>query len=386
MSRAAWVAVRRSTAGQLGWVLFTGLLLAGYVGTWMTALSRARAIDVTSILVAERPDHGSAAGAGRDPAPGAGVARTGADIGGQRVGGLAHAAPCDGGMSDPDANPLHAGAAQRTPIGPLLFARYAYPPNELGYCGPSDPGALLESASDGLDLAELAHLATGFAGAWPYLELIAGCNGIADPLDARVVEAYWVGNPLLGKRAGTPHLLSSLSDRFEDRAGRRFGPVASAVPLGGVCQHSFHVFAVYPWLGLLRAGMEGAPLTVLDRCRIRWGCVEAVTGDLVTVRNRVLRFDGSRLVLGPEEVEMARRSLQGVGLAPRCGGGRHGVAALGLGVRPAHARSGWRTWCGARRPIWPPSTPFPRRARLPFAVRDPLGYRSGFIAADPTSK
>ena len=38
--------------GQLGWVLFTGLLLAGYVGTWMTALSRARAIDVTSILVA----------------------------------------------------------------------------------------------------------------------------------------------------------------------------------------------------------------------------------------------------------------------------------------------------------------------------------------------
>lgn len=38
--------------GQVGWVLFTGLLLAGYVGTWMTALSRARAIDVTSILVA----------------------------------------------------------------------------------------------------------------------------------------------------------------------------------------------------------------------------------------------------------------------------------------------------------------------------------------------
>ena len=91
-------------------------------------------------------------------------------------------------------------AGQRSaPPGPLLFARYAYPPNELGYCGPTDPGALLESASDGFDLAELAHLATGFAGAWPYLELIAGCNGIADPLDARVVEAYWVGNPLLEK-------------------------------------------------------------------------------------------------------------------------------------------------------------------------------------------
>jgi len=39
-------------AGQVGWVLLTGLLLAGYVGTWTTALSRARAVDVTSVLVA----------------------------------------------------------------------------------------------------------------------------------------------------------------------------------------------------------------------------------------------------------------------------------------------------------------------------------------------
>jgi drug/metabolite transporter (DMT)-like permease len=40
------------TAGQLGWVVLTGALLAGYVGTWMTALCRARAVDVTSVLVA----------------------------------------------------------------------------------------------------------------------------------------------------------------------------------------------------------------------------------------------------------------------------------------------------------------------------------------------
>lgn len=36
---------------QIGWAVVTGLLLAGYVGTWMTALSRARAVDVTSVLV-----------------------------------------------------------------------------------------------------------------------------------------------------------------------------------------------------------------------------------------------------------------------------------------------------------------------------------------------
>jgi len=199
--------------------------------------------------------------------------------------------------------------------GPLLFARYAYPPNELGYCGPADPGALLGTAAEGADLAELSHLATEFTGAWPYLELIAGCNGLGDPLDSRVVEAYWVGNGLLDRVPATA-LTSSLGDRFERRAGSRFADMAGAVPLGGVSQHSFHVFAVYPWLGLLRAGMEGAPLTVLDRCRIRWGRVEAVSGDLVTVRNRTLAFEGSRLVLGPECNELVHLSLDGVGLAP----------------------------------------------------------------------
>ncbi|HET6794130.1 MAG TPA: DMT family transporter [Acidimicrobiales bacterium] len=36
---------------QLGWALLTGCLLAGYVGTWMAALARGRAVDVTSVLV-----------------------------------------------------------------------------------------------------------------------------------------------------------------------------------------------------------------------------------------------------------------------------------------------------------------------------------------------
>jgi drug/metabolite transporter (DMT)-like permease len=38
-------------AEQLGWVLLTGLLLAGYVGTWFAALARAQAVDVTAVLV-----------------------------------------------------------------------------------------------------------------------------------------------------------------------------------------------------------------------------------------------------------------------------------------------------------------------------------------------
>lgn len=207
------------------------------------------------------------------------------------------------------------GRTQPGTSGPLLFARYAYPPNSLGYCGPADPAALLGAAAEAGDPAAVTHLASRFEGAWPYLELIAGCNRIPDPLDERVVRAYWVGNALLGAVPASV-LAASMDERFRSRAGPRLEPMATAAALGGVPHHSFHVFAVYPWLGLLRAGMEGPPLTVLDRCRIRWGRVEDVRGDFVTVRNRVLTFDGSRLVLGDEVVEQARRSLGGVGFVP----------------------------------------------------------------------
>jgi drug/metabolite transporter (DMT)-like permease len=39
------------SAMQLQWLVITGILLAGYVGTWFAALARAQAIDVTAILV-----------------------------------------------------------------------------------------------------------------------------------------------------------------------------------------------------------------------------------------------------------------------------------------------------------------------------------------------
>jgi hypothetical protein len=207
-----------------------------------------------------------------------------------------------------------AGRADLHVTGPVLFARYAYPPNALGYCGPPDPLALLHAADDG-DEVELRHLAGQFEGAWPYLQLIAAANGLPDPLDRRVVRAYWLGNEL-ACAVGAAELARSLDERFGARASRHLPSLLSAAGAGGVPQHSFHVFAVYPWLGLLRAGMDGAPLHVLDRCRIRWGRVEAVYGDVVLVRSNALSFRGARLGLGPERLEEARRGLDGAGFTP----------------------------------------------------------------------
>ncbi|HEY7598349.1 MAG TPA: DUF6390 family protein [Candidatus Limnocylindrales bacterium] len=201
----------------------------------------------------------------------------------------------------------------RTP-GPILFARYAYAPNSLGYCGPADHQALLEYAASGTSDGGLRQLARGFEGAYPYLELIARASRLADPLDARVVEAYWLGNDLLDE-VDMRTFGAALGQRFRRRAGSRWGFLAEAVPAGAVPNHAFHVFGVYPWIGLLNGDRRDTPLAALDRCRIRWGQVISVNGDTVAVRSRPLLFDGRRLTLGPPRAEVATRSLDGVGLA-----------------------------------------------------------------------
>jgi hypothetical protein len=112
--------------------------------------------------------------------------------------------------------------------GPLMFVRYAYPPNALGYCGPSDFAAFREYAVAGVVDRGLIQLAQTFAGAWPYLELIAHGCGIGDPLDRRVVEAYWVGNDLLDKIPVTD-IGESMQERFRARIGGKFPFLAEGV-------------------------------------------------------------------------------------------------------------------------------------------------------------
>ncbi|MFN0280563.1 MAG: DUF6390 family protein [Kineosporiaceae bacterium] len=197
--------------------------------------------------------------------------------------------------------------------GAGMFVRYAFPPNSHGYCGPGDSNGFFEYGIAGQVDPGLRQMAQAFAGAWPYLELIAGASGIADPLDRRVVEAYWVGNALLD-RLPTFDVGGSMEDRFRQRAGPRFGHVADGVNAGGVPHHSFHVFCVYPWVGLLGDDRRAdQALTVLDRCRIRWGRTVSVDGDQVRVESRALAWDGRRLTLAEPAVEVAVRGIGGSG-------------------------------------------------------------------------
>jgi Family of unknown function (DUF6390) len=207
--------------------------------------------------------------------------------------------------------------------GPVLFARFAYPPNALGYCGPDDSASLLghagawrADARRAGPAAELGALARRFEGAWPYLSLIAAANRCPDPLDDGVVEAYWIGSPLL-ERVPAALFANHLEQRFRTRiGGRDFPDLAELAVRGGRAHHNFHVFAVYPWIGMLRAGPVAQPLHVLDACRVRWGRLLSTSAGKASVLSRPLRWTGSALRLGAPRVEVATLAGAGGGLAP----------------------------------------------------------------------
>ena len=198
--------------------------------------------------------------------------------------------------------------------GAELFCRYAQPPNVLGYCGPDDNDGLTSAAS-GLTVPfdEMERIAKAFDGAWPYLELIGGLTG-RHPLSTDVVAAYWLGNDLLD-RVPLFNWGNSVSDRFRYQAEGRWGAVEAALNGGGTPNHAFHVFCVYPWVGLLREGFVGPSLQVLDRCRITSGTVVS-SDDLAVVRRRPLVWEEEQLRLG-EPVEEPYRVP--AGLNPRAG-------------------------------------------------------------------
>jgi hypothetical protein len=183
-----------------------------------------------------------------------------------------------------------------------LFDQYAYPPNELGYCGPTDGGGAFGLA---------AH-AKEFDGAWPYLAAIAEALGAPDPLDEEVVSSYWVGGPALAK-VDPAALLTRLRTSF---TGQVTGLLDAVDPgLDVLAHHRFHVFVVYPWVRFLDRDAATA-LGVMQDCRIRWGTVESIDGEHAMIASPPLALADGKLTLGdprPERVQWKKGELS---LAP----------------------------------------------------------------------
>jgi hypothetical protein len=191
-------------------------------------------------------------------------------------------------------------ATVAAPSGPLRFVRFASPPNRLGHCGPvaSDGvGEYLHAPIDG----GFAELARQFEGAYPYLQLLAGAAHRDDPLDADVVEAYWIGNDLLD-RVSMLDFGNSIDERFRRRAGSAWSRIDASVR-SGVAHHSYHVLHVTPWTGLMRRGVVDEPLRIVDQCCISWAQVVDAGRGVPLVRRRPLEWSGSGLRFGDPVVE-----------------------------------------------------------------------------------
>ena len=192
--------------------------------------------------------------------------------------------------------------------GALTFARFAAPPNALGLCGGSDHDGLVGHLRAGLDGPELVALCRAFEGAWPYLELIAHSAGIRDPLDPRVVDAYWLGGSLLS-RVGPADFRTNLESRFRPRTARSEWPWLAGKPEAGARpHHSFHVLEVMPRIGMLRAGQVAAILPAMERCLVRPATVVRQGPEGLVVAARPLLMVDGRLAFGPAVEETVAAS------------------------------------------------------------------------------
>ncbi|MFI5261769.1 MAG: DUF6390 family protein [Candidatus Limnocylindrales bacterium] len=198
---------------------------------------------------------------------------------------------------------------------PLRFARFAYPPNALGYCGGDDAVGLLQHLAAGVVDPDLVRLCRAFEGAYPYLERIAAAASIAEPLDGRVVEAYWVGGDLLAQVAPRD-FHDDLDRRFRDRTARAEWPWLAGKPAaGGLPHHSFHVLEVFPRVGLLRGGAADIVPT-MEQCLVRPARVTGVDDAQLAVMVRPLELHAGRLRLGAARPGSCRRRVRGLTVLP----------------------------------------------------------------------
>ncbi|MDQ2809518.1 MAG: DUF6390 family protein [Chloroflexota bacterium] len=198
----------------------------------------------------------------------------------------------------------------RSLAGQLRFVHYAFMPNRLQYCGGDDNTLLLEYGTAQVVDAGLPPLLHKFTGALPYLQLIARANGLPDPFDSRVVEAYWIGNELL-EHVEVRQLYDALAARFgKQLQGRTRDWVLGKAPAGAHPHHNFHVLDVHS-----RVGEVANKLETMDQCCVTAAKVVAVAGaELVVDRQPITMIEG-KLALGPAQRTRVVRQVEARGFA-----------------------------------------------------------------------
>ncbi|MCX6763793.1 MAG: DUF6390 family protein [Candidatus Moranbacteria bacterium] len=181
--------------------------------------------------------------------------------------------------------------------GVKLAIRYGYVPCKLGLCGPKDKERkkIINRFLNGEKKLKgrIKKILKEFKGAYPYYQLIARSNKITDSLNQKVVEAYWLGNPLLDK--------VKVSD-FKKMMAKEFLPLGKVpearikkLPKKAISLHNFHVLAIGSVTGRFQETKKG-----LDFCRISWGKINNIFPNKIEVIRQPLQFS-KKIILGKAE-------------------------------------------------------------------------------------
>lgn len=191
--------------------------------------------------------------------------------------------------------------------GTLLCTKYAFPPNYFQYCGPDENKQLREYLQDqpanqrGRNEDPTPRkLLSEFGTLYSYLTAIAHANAIADPLDPRVVRAYWIGSPLLEQLDANQTFEElkngqQLQMRLPQQYRKWLYPKVTQARL----HHSFHVMNVF-----MRTGHVILPITVesMDNCRIGWGKIIKIHDDTLEILSQRIVLIEGKLQIRPKVI------------------------------------------------------------------------------------
>ncbi len=202
-----------------------------------------------------------------------------------------------------------AGKTQGDGLG--LAIRFSYMPNYLGYCGPEcantdflgflgrgrkrkKHSAKRRTAGRTSARRKIISDIRKFEGLYPYLSAIAKKSG-RHFTDYSVIEAYWIGNGLLGKftRKDMQKLVLSLAKSGLPLAYAR--KLADEMPGGFIPHHNFNVF--YVGVGQI-TGSVRTNLKNMNSCMIAKAVVKKITKSSLVVSRKPLVMHGRKLAFG----------------------------------------------------------------------------------------
>ena len=171
-----------------------------------------------------------------------------------------------------------------------LAARFALPPNSLGYCGKGSAPEKFKGCVTNGKCAGVGEEIDKFIVLGPYLKTLEKITGLSR-FSHSVVEAYWLGNNELKKAKVDDYeiLLKAFAKQgvplwfvkdLESKVPQRFIP--------------FHLFQILH-VGVGRAsGAVPFNLDSINNCMIRWGRVEKISKDKLTVNLNSLKKIGKK--------------------------------------------------------------------------------------------